>query len=333
MQIGPYHFKHGLFLAPMSGITDKPFRQLCRAFGAELAFSEMTTSQAHLWETRKSRKRLDFSGETAPVAVQIAGTNPSEMADAAKHAVDGGAQIIDINMGCPARKVCSVAAGSALMRDERLVASILDAVVSAVDVPVTLKMRTGWDEEHRNAPDIARLAERIGIRAVTVHGRTRSDMYRGKAEYDTIRSIKSAVDIPVIANGDICLNNSQKVLEYTGADGIMLGRVARGRPWIFREILTLLEKDSVWSIKSDMFLRTILDHLSSIHRFYGPRQGVRMARKHIGWYLQDMPGFEAVRNDVLRTEDTERQIMMIEAFLANTELKMLMDKQSEEKAA
>ncbi|RTZ60366.1 MAG: tRNA dihydrouridine synthase DusB [Gammaproteobacteria bacterium] len=317
MHIGPYHFKHGLFLAPMSGITDKPFRQLCRSFGAELAFSEMTTSQAHLWNTQKSRKRMDFSGEMAPIAVQIAGTEPLEMANAAKNALAMGAQIIDINMGCPARKVCNVAAGSALMRDEARIEAILDAVVDAVDAPVTLKMRTGWDRKNRNAAEIAALAETVGVQALTVHGRTRSDMYRGEAEYDTIRQVKSAVGIPVIANGDICLENSQNVLQYTGADGIMIGRAARGRPWVFRQIVNKLEKDMVSSTEGDMLLRTVLDHITAVHRFYGSRAGVRIARKHIVWYLKDSPGFDSIRSHILQTSETTRQIELVREFLSS----------------
>ncbi len=316
MHIGPYHFRHGLFLAPMSGITDKPFRQLCRTFGAELAFSEMTTSQSHLWNTHKSQKRLDFSGEAAPVAVQIAGTEPAEMAHAARNAVSRGAQIIDINMGCPARKVCRVAAGSALMRDKARIAAILDTVVNAVNVPVTLKMRTGWDRENLNAPEIAALAEAAGVQALTVHGRTRSDMYRGKAEYDTIRHVKSAVGIPVIANGDICLENSQKVLAYTGADGIMIGRAARGRPWIFRQLTDRLEKDVVSSITDEQFMCIVLEHVAAIHRFYGPRAGVRTARKHLVWYLQDVPGFDSARGAMLETSEAARQTELVRRFLS-----------------
>lgn len=251
------------------------------------------------------------------------------MAFAAKNAVTRGAQIIDINLGCPARKVCNVAAGSALMQDEKRVAAILRAVVDAVDVPATLKMRTGWDHSRRNALAIAELAQNTGIQAVTIHGRTREDMYRGKAEYNTIREIKAAVNIPVIANGDICLNNSQTVLDFTGADGIMIGRVARGQPWIFRQILIKLEKDRAWSIQSDMFMRTVLDHVAEIHRFYGPQQGSRIARKHIAWYLKDMPDFQTAKRAILHTEDAVRQIDLVTRFLANSN----MNKQSEEKAA
>ena len=270
----------------MAGVTDRPFRQLCRRLGAGLVVSEMVTSDASLRNSRKTQWRLDHTGEVAPRSVQIAGTNPQQMAEAARFNQDQGADIIDINMGCPAKKVCNVAAGSALMKDEPLVARILEAVVNAVELPVTLKTRTGWQADQRNALTIAKIAESAGIQALTIHGRTRADAYRGHAEYDTIAEIKSTITIPVIANGDI--NSPEKaraVLDYTGADALMLGRAAQGRPWIFREIDHFLRTGQHLAAPSIEDVRDILlGHLEQLYEFYGEFMGVRIARKHLSWY-------------------------------------------------
>ena len=270
----------------MAGVTDRPFRQLCRAQGAGLVVSEMVSSSALLWGSEKTRRRIDHAGEGEPVSVQIAGAVPSQMADAARFNVDHGAQIIDINMGCPARKVCNVMAGSALLQDESLVGRILDAVVNAVDVPVTLKIRTGWDPENKNALAIARIAERAGIQALAVHGRTRACAYRGEAEHDTVRLIKSAVSIPIIANGDIRTpERAVEVLQDTGADAIMIGRAAQGRPWIFREIAQYMTTGRHLPAPAPAAICTILiAHLENLYAFYGEYTGVRVARKHIAWY-------------------------------------------------
>ena len=312
MHIGPHRIDTPLILAPMAGVTDKPFRQLCKRLGAGLAVSEMTTSDPRFWGTNKSRTRMDHDGEPAPISVQIAGTVPSTMADAARHNVDHGAQIIDINMGCPAKKVCNAWAGSALMRDETLVAGILSAVVNAVDVPVTLKIRTGWDADHRNAPAIARIAEDCGIAALAVHGRTRDQHYTGTAEYDTIAAIKSMLKIPVIANGDI--DSPQKaagVLRHTGADAVMIGRAAQGRPWIFREISHYLSTGETLAPPELSEVRDILlDHLRSLHDFYGEVAGVRIARKHLGWYAKDRPENAAFRAVVNAAETPECQLRL-----------------------
>jgi tRNA-dihydrouridine synthase B len=288
MRIGPYTLANNLALAPMAGVTDLPFRLLCRRMGAGIAAGEMLTSDVRLWHTEKSRRRMDHSGEPEPRVVQIAGGDPQMMLEAAQRNVDGGAQIIDINMGCPAKKVCNKAAGSALMRDEALVRQILETVVKAVNVPVTLKMRTGWDTENKNAVTIARMAEDIGIQALAVHGRTRACMYRGEAEYETIRAIKRAVAIPIFANGDIDSPRKAKlVLEQTGADGLMIGRSAQGRPWIFREIAAYLDSGHELHAPSIAEVRDImLAHLRDLHAFYGEGAGVRVARKHIDWYAK-----------------------------------------------
>ena len=301
MQLGPYRFDTPLVLAPMAGVTDKPFRLLCKRMGADLAVSEMTTSNARLWHTRKSRWRMDHAGEPEPVSVQIAGADPVALAEAARFNVDNGAQLIDINMGCPAKKVCNLWAGSALMQDEALVGRILEAVVNAVAVPVTLKLRSGWDQAHRNGPVIARIAESSGIAALAVHGRTRDDHYRGQAEYDTIAQIKAERTIPVFANGDI--DSPQKavaVLAHTGADGLLIGRAAQGRPWIFREIAHYLMTGEALAPPSLGEVRDVLlSHLESLYGFYGEDHGVRIARKHLGWYAKDHPeaaGFRALVN-------------------------------------
>ncbi len=312
MQIGPYRIEPALILAPMAGVTDKPFRQLCKRLGAGLAVSEMTTGNPQLWHTRKSLHRMDHIGEPAPVSVQIAGTEPQVLADAARHNVDHGAQIIDINMGCPAKKVCNTWAGSALMRDEALVSRILEAVVRAVEVPVTLKIRTGWNSENRNALTIARIAESAGIAALAVHGRTRDQQYTGVAEYDTIAEIKSALRIPVMANGDIdSPHKAAFVLQATGADALLIGRAAQGRPWIFREISHYLATGDLLPAPTLGEVREILlGHLQALHEFYGEHQGVRIARKHLGWYAKDRPENAAFRAVVNRAESADEQICL-----------------------
>ena len=312
MQIGPHSIVPGLILAPMAGVTDKPFRQLCKQLGAGLAVSEMTISNPKLWHTQKSLHRMDHVGEPAPISVQIAGTEPAQLAEAARYNVDHGAQIIDINMGCPAKKVCNAWAGSALMRDEALVARILHAVVAAVDVPVTLKIRTGWDAGHRNGLQIARIAEDVGIAALAVHGRTRDQQYSGVAEYDTIAAIKSALRIPVMANGDI--DSPQKalaVLRATNADALLIGRAAQGRPWIFREVSHYLATGELLPPPGLTEIRDILlGHLQALHEFYGEHQGVRIARKHLGWYARDRPENVNFRAVVNRAESAAEQIRL-----------------------
>ena len=301
MQICPYSIVPNVVLAPMAGVTDKPFRLLCKRLGAGLAVSEMTTADPRLWHTRKSRQRMDHSDEPAPISVQIAGYDPTMLAEAARYNVDHGAQIIDINMGCPAKKVCNVWSGSALLQDEALVGRILDAVVSAVDVPVTLKIRTGWNLENRNGVAIAKIAESAGIAALTVHGRTRAEHYSGNAEYETIAAIKSTIRIPVLANGDIdSPHKARQVLAATGADAVMIGRAAQGRPWILGEIAHYLATGTLLPAKRpDEIAVILLQHLDALYAFYGELQGVRIARKHLGWYAKDhseSAGFRAIVN-------------------------------------
>jgi len=288
MKIGPHTLTSPVFLAPMAGVTDRPFRQLCRTMGAGLVVSEMVTSEPHLLNSDKTRLRMDHQGEVGPISVQIAGTEPEKMANAAKYNVEHGAQIIDINMGCPAKKVCNVAAGSALMKDEKRVAEILKAVVSAVEVPVTLKMRTGWDQNNRNAPIIAKIAEDSGIQMLSMHGRTRTDAYKGQAEYDTIARVKQLINIPLVANGDInSAQDARRVMEYTGANAVMIGRAAQGRPWIFREINHYLATGEMLAAPSQQEICQIMQgHLTNLYEFYGEYKGVRIARKHIGWYCK-----------------------------------------------
>jgi len=318
MQIGPYKLANNLVLAPMAGITDRPYRQLCKRHGAGMAVSEMVSSNSLLWGSEKTRRRANHDGETEPRAVQIAGAVPGMMAEAARYNADQGAQIIDINMGCPAKKVCNVMAGSALLKDELLVAEILEAVVAAVDVPVTLKIRTGWDTSNRNGVAIARIAERCGIQALAVHGRTRACAYRGDAEYDTIAAIKRAVSIPVIANGDIRTPQQAKhVLDYTGADGVMIGRAAQGRPWIFNIIDHYLRTGKLLDDPPVPTIRDImLEHLRALYDFYGEHVGVRIARKHISWYSKGQPGGAAFRQIVNRIDDTDQQLAVTHEFFA-----------------
>ena len=318
MKIGSHILKNGLFVAPMAGVTDRPFRQLCKRLGAGLAVSEMITSNSALWSSAKTRRRANHEGETDPISVQIAGAEPRMMSEAAKHNVDNGAQIIDINMGCPAKKVCNVAAGSALLQNERLVGEILDAVVRSVDVPVTLKIRTGWDHGNRNAVRIARLAESAGVQMLAIHGRTRADLYNGEAEYETISEVKSRIGIPVIANGDV--DSPQKarlVLDRTGADAVMIGRAAQGRPWIFREIGHFLETGEELPPPSPAELRAVLvQHLRELYAFYGEQGGVRVARKHIGWYTKDLAGADRFRSRMNLLETADEQITSVETFFS-----------------
>jgi tRNA-dihydrouridine synthase B len=316
MQIGPYQLANNLVLAPMAGVTDRPFRQLCKKMGAGLAVSEMVSSNSLLWGSEKTKRRANHVGEVEPKSIQIAGADPKMMAEAARYNVDNGAQIIDINMGCPAKKVCNVMAGSALLQDEPLVSRILDAVVAAVDVPVTLKIRTGWDKSHRNGTRIARIAESAGIQALSVHGRTRACAYKGEAEYETIAAIKSAINIPVIANGDITTPEKAKyVLEYTGADGIMIGRAAQGRPWVFREVEHFLETGEKLPEPNVAEVRNILlEHLRNLYNFYGEFTGVRVARKHISWYSKGHPHGAVFRQLVNRVDTVEEQLQLIQEF-------------------
>ena len=318
MQIGNIILANKLIVAPMAGVTDRPFRQLCKRLGAGMAVSEMVASDSRLWATEKSIRRGDHAGEVDPIVVQIAGAAPEMMADAARYNVDKGAHIIDINMGCPAKKVCKVDAGSALMKDESLVARILEAVVNAVDVPVTLKIRTGWDREHKNALTIARIAEECGILALAVHGRTRSDLYEGAAEYDTIRAVKQSVSIPVTANGDIDSPEKAKyVLDYTGCDAVMVGRAAQGRPWIFREINHYLTTGRHLAAPSLPEIHAIASgHLKQLHEFYGDYKGVRIARKHIGWYLAGLAGGNELRHEMNKIEESALQVATLDCFFA-----------------
>ncbi|ROT94582.1 tRNA dihydrouridine synthase DusB [Marinobacter sp. R17] len=317
-KIGPYTLPNSLIVAPMAGVTDRPFRLLCRRLGAGLAVSEMVIADSRLWHTRKSRLRLDHAGEPEPRSVQIAGGDAEMLANAARLNVENGAQIIDINMGCPAKKVCNKAAGSALMKDEPLVRDILHAVVDAVDVPVTLKMRTGWDREHRNAPLIARMAQDAGIQALSIHGRTRADAYKGEAEYDTIAAVKASVEIPVFANGDIdSPEKAQHVLKHTGADGLLIGRAAQGSPWIFREIEHFLRTGQHMAGPSLDEVETLLiEHLIALHGFYGERMGVRIARKHVGWYLQSHDEDKQFRRHFNQLEVAQAQLDHIEQYFS-----------------
>lgn len=319
MHIGPHHLANNVFVAPMAGVTDRPFRQLCRAFGAGYAVSEMVTSRKELWNSLKTSRRANHEGEPGPVAVQIAGTEAAMMAEAAAYNVDRGAQIIDINMGCPAKKVCNKWAGSALMQDEPLALAIAEAVVAACaprGVPVTLKMRTGWAASHRNAVALARAFEGAGIQMLTVHGRTREQGYKGAAEYETIAAVKAAVRIPVVANGDVTSpRKAREVLAATGADAVMVGRAAQGRPWIFREIAhflatgTELAPPLVAEVR-----RALVAHLQDHYALYGEFTGVRSARKHIGWYVRSLPGGEAFRTEMNAIEEGAAQLAAVDRF-------------------
>lgn len=316
LKIGPYTLSNPIVLAPMAGVTDAPFRRICRRYGAGMTTSEMTTADTSLWQTPKSRHRLNLDLDAEPVAVQIAGSDAEQLATAAQACVKRGAQIIDINMGCPAKKVCKKLAGSALLKDEKLVKSILTHVVSAVPVPVTLKIRTGWDTEHRNAEIIARIAEDSGIQSLAVHGRTRACRYKGDAEFETISRIKEIVDIPVFANGDITtLKKSLEVLRLTNCDGLMIGRGAQGRPWIFRELGQLLNPDQDLPQLDKYELRdTMLGHLNELHRFYGEETGVRVARKHLTWYCNSLANAGDFRRQVVRVESASEQIELTKMY-------------------
>jgi len=316
MHIGPYQLKNNLVVAPMAGVTDRPFRQLCKRMGAGMAVSEMVASNSLLWGSEKTRRRANHEGEVAPISVQIAGADPAMMARAAQYNVDQGAQIIDINMGCPAKKICNVMAGSALLQDEPLVKRIVEAVVRAVQVPVTLKIRTGWDRNHRNAVRVAKLAEDSGIQALAVHGRTRACGYSGEAEYETIAAVKSAVNIPVIANGDISTPEKVKyVLACTGADAVMIGRAAQGRPWIFREIGHYLATGAHLPPPEVEEIRCVLlAHVHDLYSFYGEATGVRVARKHISWYTKGLAGSAAFRRAMNQLQTCGEQLAAVNEF-------------------
>jgi tRNA-dihydrouridine synthase B len=318
MKIGAHQLRNGLFVAPMAGITDRPFRRIARRMGAALAVSEMVSSRPELRESRKTRLRQDHAGEAGPISVQIAGSDPAMLADAARYNAALGADIIDINMGCPAKKVCNVQAGSALLADEPLVGRILDAVVAAAGVPVTLKIRTGPAPGRRNAARVARIAESAGIQALAIHGRSRACMFNGQAEYDTIAEVKSRVRIPVIANGDVeSPADAKRVLDLTGADGIMIGRAAQGRPWLFRSIARYLESGEQLPPPGVPEIGALLaEHLEGLYDLYGEEQGARIARKHIGWTVRDLPGGEDFRRQVIRIDDARTQHCAVNDYFA-----------------
>ncbi|MDC0576003.1 tRNA dihydrouridine synthase DusB [Nitrosomonadaceae bacterium] len=316
MQIGPYILKNNLVVAPMAGVTDRPFRQLCKKMGAGMAVSEMVSCNSLLWGSEKTKRRANHEGEVDPISVQIAGADPAMMAEAASYNVAQGAQMIDINMGCPAKKICNTMAGSALLQNEKLVGRILDSVVGAVDVPVTLKIRTGWDRAHKNALVIARLAENAGIQALAIHGRTRACAYNGKAEYETIAAVKDHVKIPIIANGDIRTpEEAKRVLEYTAADAVMIGRAAQGRPWIFREISHYLATGNHLPLPEVNEIHHVLvNHLYDLYDFYGEYSGVRIARKHISWYTKGLIGSAVFRHAMNRLQTTDQQLSAVNEF-------------------
>jgi tRNA-dihydrouridine synthase B len=318
VKIGSHQLKNNLIVAPMAGVTDRPFRQLCKSMGAGMAVSEMVASNSLLWGSEKTKRRANHEGEVDPISVQIAGADPAMLAEAARYNVDEGAQIIDINMGCPAKKVCNVMAGSALLKDEPLVARILEAVVKAVHVPVTLKIRTGWDRSNRNAVAVARIAEASGIQALAIHGRTRACGFSGEAEYDTIAEVKSMLRIPVIANGDIeTPEQVKRVLEHTGADGVMIGRAAQGRPWMFREITYFLETGAhLPPPEVEEIHRVLVAHLEDLYGFYGEHTGVRVARKHISWYTKGLAGSAAFRHGMNQLQTCAEQMAAVNAFFA-----------------
>lgn len=317
MRIGQYEIKNRIFLAPMAGITDQPFRRLCSQLGAGLTFSEMMSTNPDVWHTEKSKLRLSHHHEIGINAVQIAGSDPTEMAEAAKINVAYGAEIIDINMGCPAKKVNKKMAGSALLREPDLVARILDAVVNAVDVPVTLKIRTGWDPENRNCLEIANIAEQAGISALTIHGRTRSCLFEGEAEYDSIKAVKQAVSIPIIANGDITsAEKAKRVLDYTQADAVMIGRGSLGRPWLFSEIGKFFEKgDLVSTLSLNDKCQLMLQHIENLHQFYGEEKGYRIARKHVGWYVEQLKPNANFRRTFNALDSMKEQLKALEDFV------------------
>jgi tRNA-dihydrouridine synthase B len=316
MQIGNHTLKNRLIVAPMAGVTDRPFRQLCKKMGAGMAVSEMVSSNSLLWGSEKTQRRANHDGEVSPITVQIAGADPGMLAAAAKYNVDQGAQIIDINMGCPAKKICNVMAGSALLKNEKLVEKILYSVVKSVDIPVTLKIRTGWDQENKNALTVARIAEDSGIQALAIHGRTRACAYRGDAEYNTIASVKAAVKIPVIANGDITTpEKARQVLEYTNADALMIGRAAQGRPWIFREIDHFLNTGKHLPPPEVREIHIVLiNHLHDLYGFYGEYAGVRIARKHISWYTKGLTGSAGFRHKMNQLQTCDEQLAETNAF-------------------
>jgi tRNA-dihydrouridine synthase B len=310
VKIGPYTLQSNILLAPMAGVTDRPFRMLCRRFGAGLAASEMLSADVRLWNTPKSRRRMDHEGEPTPRVVQIAGFDPAMMAEAARLNVEQGAQIIDINMGCPAKKVCNRLAGSALLQDEALVARILHGVVQAVDVPVTLKTRTGWNQANKNGLRIAKIAEDCGVQAIAIHGRTRTDMYHGEAEHETVAAIKSNVRIPVFANGDIdSPQRVREILQQTKCDGVLIGRAAQGRPWIFDEVNFFLSSGEFREVLALEKVRDIMRaHLEDLYAFYGDETGVRVARKHLSWYLRQHQGQETLRNRLVQLATPREQL-------------------------
>ena len=316
MQIGSHKLRNNLIVAPMAGVTDRPFRMLCKRMGAGMAVSEMVASNSLLYGSEKTMRRANHEGEVDPISVQIVGADPKMLAQAARYNVDAGAQIIDINMGCPAKKICNVQAGSALMQDEKLVAQILAAVVGAVNVPVTLKMRTGWDKGSRNALRIAQIAEASGIRALAIHGRTRACAYTGEAEYDTIAAVKAEVKIPVIANGDIRTPEKAKyVLEHTGADAVMIGRAAQGRPWLFREISHFLATgEHLPAPQTDEIQRVLTAHVHELYEFYGEHTGLRIARKHISWYTKGLSGSAHFRHQMNQLESITKQLQAVGDF-------------------
>ena len=322
MKIGSLSIKNNLFLAPMAGVTDRPFRMLCKKFGAGVAVSEMVTSNSLLYGSEKTIKRANHEGEVDPISVQIAGADPIMMGDAARYNEDKGAQIIDINMGCPAKKICNVMAGSALLKHEKLVEKILTSVVSAVTIPVTLKIRTGWDKENKNAIKIAKIAENSGIQALAIHGRTRACLYHGEAEYDTIANVKQNIKIPVIANGDITSpQKAEFVLSYTKADGVMIGRAAQGRPWIFREIDYYLKNKKELELPTiEEIQETTIEHVNDLYNFYGELKGLRIARKHISWYTRGLKSSAQFRFNMNQIEDANNQQKAINDYFENLKI-------------
>ncbi|MEK9771245.1 MAG: tRNA dihydrouridine synthase DusB [Nitrosomonadales bacterium] len=318
MKIGPYTLKNNLILAPMAGVTDRPFRQLCKKYGAGMAVSEMVTSNSLLYGSSKTIRRANHEGEVEPISVQIAGADPKMMGDAAKYNADNGAQIIDINMGCPAKKICNVMAGSALLQNEILVSKILDSVVNASPIPVTLKIRTGWDKSNKNAVRIAKIAEDSGIKALAIHGRTRACQYTGEAEYETIAEVKNEINIPVIANGDITTPEKAKfVLEKTNADAVMIGRAAQGRPWIFRETEYFLKTGKSLSAPTiDEIEQTTIEHIFDLYDFYGEESGLKIARKHIAWYTKGLKNSAHFRSEMNQINENKKQVNFIKEFFS-----------------